>query len=40
MIGGAVITPDYAEKIGADAYSSDASDAVRVAEELLREFYG
>ena len=39
MIGGAVITPDYAERIGADAYSSDASDAVKVAERLLKEFY-
>ncbi|MBO4338232.1 MAG: homocysteine S-methyltransferase family protein, partial [Lachnospiraceae bacterium] len=38
MIGGAVITPDYAEKIGADAYSSDASDAVKVAGKLLEEF--
>ncbi len=34
MIGGAVITEDYAREIGADAYSSDASDAVRVARKL------
>lgn len=39
MIGGAVITPDYAERIGADSYSSDAADAVKVAEELLLKFY-
>lgn len=36
MVGGAVITKDYAEEIGADGYSKDAADAVRVAEELLR----
>lgn len=35
MIGGAVITPDYAREIGADAYSRDAADAVRVAGKLL-----
>ena len=33
MVGGAVVTPDFAEKIGAH-YSSDAVDAVRVAREL------
>ena len=35
MIGGAVITPDYAQEIGADAYSRDAADAVRTARRLL-----
>lgn len=35
MIGGAVITPDYAEEIGADGYSRDAADAVKVAKQLL-----
>ena len=35
IIGGAVITADYAEEIGADAYSSDASDAVKVVKRLL-----
>lgn len=35
MIGGAVITPEYAEEIGADGYSEDAADAVRVAKRLL-----
>ena len=35
MIGGAVITPEYAREIGADAYSRDAADAVRVAKSLL-----
>ncbi|MGN0377183.1 MAG: cobalamin-dependent protein, partial [Suilimivivens sp.] len=35
MIGGAVITQDYADEIGADAYSKDAAEAVRVAKKLL-----
>ncbi len=35
MVGGAVITPEYAEEIGADAYSEDAADAVVVAKRLL-----
>ena len=35
MIGGAVITQEYAKEIGADAYSKDAADAVRVAKQLL-----
>lgn len=35
MIGGAVITPEYAEEIGADGYSRDAADAVRLAKQLL-----
>ena len=35
MIGGAVITPEYAAEIGADAYSRDAQEAVRVAKKLL-----
>ncbi|MCM1024938.1 MAG: homocysteine S-methyltransferase family protein [Roseburia sp.] len=34
MIGGAVITREYAEEIGADGYSADAAEAVRVAREL------
>ncbi len=34
MVGGAVITPDYAEEIGA-VYSSDAADAVKVAKEIM-----
>ncbi len=34
MIGGAVITSDYAEEINA-VYSSDAADAVRVAKKLI-----
>lgn len=35
MIGGAVITEEYAREIGADAYSRDAAEAVRVAKKLL-----
>lgn len=35
MIGGAVITQDYADEIGADGYSRDAAEAVRVAKRLL-----
>lgn len=34
MIGGAVITEDYAKEIGADGYSADAADAVKVAMKL------
>lgn len=34
MIGGAVITQDYADEIGADGYSRDAAEAVRVARQL------
>ena len=35
MIGGAVITQDYADEIGADGYSKDAAEAVKVAKRLL-----
>jgi 5-methyltetrahydrofolate--homocysteine methyltransferase len=35
MVGGAPLTQAYAEQIGADGYSSDASAAVRKATELL-----
>lgn len=34
MIGGAVITQDYADEIGADGYSKDAADAVKLAQRL------
>lgn len=37
MIGGAVTTPSFAEEIGADGYSKDAADAVRLAKKLLAE---
>ncbi len=35
MVGGAVITRDYAEQIGADGYSADAAEAVKVAGTLI-----
>ena len=35
LIGGAPVTQDYANKIGADAYAPDASSAVRAAHELI-----
>ncbi len=36
MIGGAVITSEYAAEIGADGYSRDAAEAVKVAKRLLQ----
>jgi len=36
MIGGAVITQNYCDEIGADGYSKDAQAAVTVAEELMK----
>lgn len=35
MIGGAVITQEYADEIGADGYSADAADAVKLAKRLI-----
>lgn len=35
LIGGAPVTQDYANKIGADAFASDASSATRIARRLL-----
>lgn len=37
MIGGAVTTQSFADEIGADGYSKDAADAVRLAKKLLSE---
>lgn len=34
MIGGAVITQEYADEIGADGYSKDAAEAVKLAKRL------
>jgi 5-methyltetrahydrofolate--homocysteine methyltransferase len=34
MVGGAVVTQQYADEIGADAYSEDAHSAVKVAQRL------
>jgi 5-methyltetrahydrofolate--homocysteine methyltransferase len=36
MVGGAVLTQEYASKIGADFYSKDAMGGVRYAEELFK----
>ncbi|MCR5673780.1 MAG: homocysteine S-methyltransferase family protein [Lachnospiraceae bacterium] len=36
MVGGAVLTQEYADKIGADAYSKDAMGSVRYVESLLK----
>ena len=36
MIGGAVITGDYSEEIGADGFSPDAASAVKLADKLMQ----
>ncbi len=35
VVGGAVLTQDYADKIGADKYAADAMETVRYAEEVI-----
>ena len=35
MVGGAPITPEFADKIGADAYTPDAASAAKKAKELV-----
>jgi 5-methyltetrahydrofolate--homocysteine methyltransferase len=35
MIGGAPITQDYADEIGADGYAPDAASAVDLARQLM-----
>ena len=35
VVGGAVVTQDYADSIGADFYAKDAMRTVRIAESLL-----
>ena len=37
MVGGAVLTEDYAATIGADFYGADAMSAVRYAESLFND---
>jgi len=37
MVGGAAVTKDYAESIGADAYGDDAADSVELANKFLKE---
>ena len=36
IVGGAVITQEYAEEIGADGYSKDAADAVKLTKRILQ----
>lgn len=40
LVGGAVLTRDYADMIGADEYGADAMESVRVCERLEAELYG
>ena len=35
IIGGAVITQSFADEIGADGYSKDAADAVKLVQRLM-----
>jgi 5-methyltetrahydrofolate--homocysteine methyltransferase len=35
MVGGAPVTQEYADKVGADGYAADASSAVRLAKDLI-----
>ena len=40
MIGGAPVTQEYADEIGADGYAPDAAAAVKLAERLMAELRG
>ena len=35
VVGGAVLTQEYADKIGADKYAKDAMETVRYAESVI-----
>ena len=35
MVGGAVLTPEYAKKIGADWYAKDAKQSADIAKEFF-----
>ena len=35
FVGGAVVTPDYAKRIGADYYAKDAKASVEIAREIF-----
>ena len=35
MVGGAVLTPEYAMEIGADYYAKDAKESVDIAKKVL-----
>lgn len=36
IVGGAPVTPDYAQQVGADGYAADASRAVTLAKSLVK----
>jgi len=35
MVGGAPVTPEWAEQIGADGYANNAPEAVEIAKKLV-----
>jgi 5-methyltetrahydrofolate--homocysteine methyltransferase len=35
MVGGAPVTPEWADKIGADGYANNAPEAVEIARKLV-----
>ncbi len=37
MVGGAPVTQEYADAVGADGYAADASPAVRLAKDLIKQ---
>jgi len=37
MVGGAPVTQEYADAVGADGYAADASTAVRMAKALIEQ---
>lgn len=39
MVGGAVLTPEYAEQIGADFYAKDAKESCDIAKKVFEEYY-
>ena len=39
MVGGAVLTPEYAKQIGADFYAKDAKESCDIAKKVFEEFY-
>ena len=40
FVGGAVVTPEYAERIGADYYAKDAKASVEIARQVFRDEKG
>lgn len=39
MVGGAVLTPEYAKRIGADYYAKDAKESCDIAKEVFEKYY-